>query len=375
MKKIVVMIPMLLLLAGCAAFPYNHEIESTVLMRTLGVDVGTQSVDGVAVTASSGARAGAGTQEAQPPTVLSAQADTISAACQRMQSFGEQFIFYGDVEQLLVGQGQAERSLTAVLTHMGRDRELRLEAQVWCVKGGAAADVLFADPEGEGGGAPDRLEAMREDAGLFSAGFPKTAREALVELSGNGCTFVPALALTASRPGDGSGGASAIVPAGYALFRDGALVGYTDPEASRGVNLLLGQVDTDILELVTPGCSRVALKVSGARVRYAPQVEDGVLTGLTVTCNIEADVAERRGNCILNEETLLWLERALAETTRARMAAAAGQLQALGADCLNLEGRAALAAPWHKAAIGAQWEDVFAALPIQIEVKANIARG
>lgn len=357
-------------LTSCASFPYTHEIESTVLMRTLGVDVGTASVDGVAVTASAGARSSAGTQEGQAPTRLSAQADTISAACQQMQGLGDRFIFFGDVEQLLVGEGQAARSLTAVLSHVGRDRALRLEAQVWCVRGASAADVLFSDQEGAGA----RLDAMREDAGLFSAGLPKSAREALVELSLNGCTFVPALALTERRAGDGAAGETAIVPAGYALIRDGALAGWTDPEASRGVNLLLGKVDTDVLELVTPDCSRVALKISGARTRYAPQVTDGALTGLTVTCHIEADVAERRGECVLNEETLLWLERALAGVTKRRMAAAVEQLQALDADCLGLGAKAALAAPWHKTLLASQWQARFATLPITIEVEANVAR-
>lgn len=54
-------------LTGCsapAALPYTHDIETTVLIRTLGVDVGTQSLDGVGVTASSGARP---SNESTPP--------------------------------------------------------------------------------------------------------------------------------------------------------------------------------------------------------------------------------------------------------------------------------------------------------------------
>ena len=40
-------------LTGCApldALPYAYEIEDTVLLRTLGVDMATQRLDGVAVT-------------------------------------------------------------------------------------------------------------------------------------------------------------------------------------------------------------------------------------------------------------------------------------------------------------------------------------
>lgn len=359
-------------LAGCAAFPFAHEIESTVLMRALGVDVGTESIDGVAVTASSGARPAAGTQKPEPPTVLAAQADTVSAACQRIQALGDQFVFYGDVDQLLLGEGQAQRSLTTVLAHVGRDRDLRLEAQLWVVKGASAADVLFSAEEG--GGASSRLDAMREDAGLFSAALPKTARETLVELTRNGCTFVPALAAVPSRAGDGATGGTAIAPAGYALFRDGALVGWTDSETSRGVNLLLGQVDTDIFEVMTPDCSRVALKINGASVKYQLVVENGLLTGLAVQGKIEADVAERRGDCVLDQETLAWLEHALATVAQGRMAAAAALLQALDADCLGLGAKATLAAPWYKEVVGDQWGAAFASLPVTVFVEAKVAR-
>lgn len=377
MKKVLWLLPVVGLLSGCAAtmaFPYTHEIEATVLLRTLGVDVGTESMDGVAITASSGARASAGTQQGGPPTVLFAQADTMSAACQKIQTYGDKFVFYGDVEQLVVGEGQAQRSLSAVLDHVARDRELRLEAQLWVVRGGAASDVLFLTAEGEGKGAADRLEAMREDAGLFSRSMPKTAREALVELSRNGCTFAPALARIPKAPGDGAEGEAALALAGYAVFRDGALAGWTDPESSRGVNLILGRVDTDLLELTLPGGGKTALKITQARTKCAPVVEGGALTGVRITCKLEADVAERRGEVVLDGDTRSWLEARLREITKGRIQAAVGLGQSLDADYLGLLSKLELAAPWHKELLKAAWPQAFAGLPVDVVVEANVAR-
>lgn len=374
MKKMLWVVLALCFLTGCAGKRITHEIESTVLMRTLGVDVGSESMDGVAVSASSGARQAAGTQQAQPPTVLFAQADTVSAACQKIQTYGDEFVFYGDVEQLVVGEGQAQRSLDAILVHMARSRELRLEAQLWVVRGGAASDVLFLSAEGQGAGAADRLEAMREDAELFSKSLPKTAREALVELSRNGCTVVPALTLAPKTPGDGARGEAALAPAGYAVFKDGALTGWTDPESSHGVNLVLGQVDTDIIELTWPGGGKVALKINGARTKCAPVVEGGVLAGLAITCRIEADVAERRGNVTLDDAGLKWMEERLSTTTKGRIQAAVELGQSLNADYLGLGSKAALSAPWHKALLERTWPHIFAKLPIHVTVSANVAR-
>ena len=105
-------------LTGCApldALPYAYEIEDTVLLRTLGVDVATQRLDGVAVTASSGERPAVGDSPGQAGVVLSAQADTVSAARTMMQSYGKDELFFGDVEQV-VGRPVSYTHLTLPTT-------------------------------------------------------------------------------------------------------------------------------------------------------------------------------------------------------------------------------------------------------------------
>ena len=88
MRRIITPFIMLsLLLTGCSALPYAHQIDKTVLMEVLGVDAGAGET--VTVTAASGARPGD-----QEPLVLSAQAGTISAACADMGQRGEDFVFF-----------------------------------------------------------------------------------------------------------------------------------------------------------------------------------------------------------------------------------------------------------------------------------------
>lgn len=363
-----------LALAGCSwvSLPRAHEIERTVLMQALGVDVGTESVDGVAVTASSGARTGAGDSPGAAPVVLSAQADTVTAACTEMQTYGTDYVFYGDVEHVLVGEGQAQRGVKPLLEHMARDPELRLEAQVWCVKSATAADVLFTSA-GDGGAA-ERLAAVEADDKLLSASVPRTARETLVDLERNGCTFLPAVGLVPARPGDGTEGEMAVDPAGYALFRDGALAGWAEGEAAKGIDLLLGRGAPDILELVTPDCARTALRLTGERVSIAPVFSGDTLTGLRVECSLESEAAELRGPGNLNGETRAWLEAELSRVTARRLQAALALLQSLDADCLGLGARAALAAPWRKMALEQQWDNRFSELEVQIEAAGQVAR-
>lgn len=363
-------------LAGCApldALPYAYEIEDTVLLRTLGVDVGTQSLDGVGVTASSGERPAVGDSPGQAGVVLSAQADTVSAARTMMQSYGKDELFFGDVEQVVVGEGLAQRGLDDLLALMARDPELRLEARLWVVRGGSASDVLFGGEES--GGVDDRLDAMESNADQGAATLPRTAREALVDLARSGTTFLPALAQGPSRPGDGAEGDTTVSTAGYALFRDGALCGWAAGEEAHGIHLLLGRADGGLLECAAPDGARVALLLTGVRTGYTPIFRGGALAGLEVKCKVEARLAEVRGGDALSREELAWLEAETARLCRTRMETALSHSRALEADYLNLRQRAALSAPWRKDELEQDWEEDFPGLAFTVNVQVKVAGG
>lgn len=363
-------------LAGSApldALPYAYEIEDTVLLRTLGVDVGTQSLDGVGVTASSGERPAVGDSPGQAGVVLSAQADTVSAARTMMQSYGKDELFFGDVEQVVVGEGLAQRGLDDLLALMARDPELRLEARLWVVRGGSASDVLFGGKES--GGVDDRLDAMESNADQGAATLPRTAREALVDLARSGTTFLPALAQGPSRPGDGAEGDTTVSTAGYALFRDGALCGWAAGEEAHGIHLLLGRADGGLLECAAPDGARVALLLTGVRTGYTPIFRGGALAGLEVKCKVEARLAEVRGGDALSREELAWLEAETARLCRTRMETALSHSRALEADYLNLRQRAALSAPWRKDELEQDWEEDFPGLTFTVNVQVKVAGG
>ena len=363
-------------LPGCApldALPSAYEMEDTVLLRTLGVDMATQRLDGVAVTASSGERPAVGDSPGQAGVVLSAQADTVSAARTMMQSYGKDELFFGDVEQVVVGEGLAQRGLDDLLALMARDPELRLEARLWVVRGGSASDVLFGGEES--GGVDDRLDAMESNADQGAATLPRTAREALVDLARSGTTFLPALAQGPSRPGDGAEGDTTVSTAGYALFRDGALCGWAAGEEAHGIHLLLGRADGGLLECAAPDGARVALLLTGVRTGYTPIFRGGALAGLEVKCKVEARLAEVRGGDALSREELAWLEAETARLCRTRMETALSHSRALEADYLNLRQRAALSAPWRKDELEQDWEEGFPGLAFTVNVQVKVAGG
>lgn len=336
-------------LAGCEApgfLPYARELEDMALIRTMGVDAAGEGA--VEVTVSSGRQGGQG----EEPVVLSGRSATISGACLEMQGEGSSYIYYGHVGQLLLGEDLAARGVKPALEYVIRDVEMRPGTQLYLVRGrGAGAAIRAA--AGAGGSAADRLEAMEDDAGLLSHSMPVTAGDALERLERDGAAFVPAVREEAGT----------LEAVGYGILKEGWLAGWAEGEAAEGINLLMGRVDADVLEL-----EEAALRVVGAKTAVGPIFEGERLTGLSLRCRVDANLAEVSGGA--GPEELL---QALEEVEQARIRAALDLSRALDADFLGLRGRACLAAPWRKKAVEEQWD--LPALTLEVRVEGRILRG
>lgn len=358
-------LPALLLLSGCRAdfLPYAREIEHIALMRTMGVDA---AGDGVAVTVSSGVQSKGPDKGEEPPVVLSRTAGTVSGALLSMQADGASYIFYGHVGQLLLGEALALRDARPALDYVLRDIEMRLDTELYLVRG-SAGGLISGASEGTASAA-DRLDAMEEDAGLLSHATPRTVGMVLADLDVQGAAYAPALALT------GGEGARTLDAVGYGILKGGVLAGWTTPAQARGINLLEGEVDADVVELDLPSGDRCAARVVGARTHIAPVFQGNTLTGVSVVCSVDANLAEAPDGLNLEEEGVLAeLEEALAGVEGTRARAALELSRGLEADFLGLERRAGLAAPWRWAEIQDQWD--LPGLELELIVQANLERG
>ena len=216
-----------LLLTGCSGLPTAREMGDMALLRTLGVD---PSPAGVAVTGSTGPRARGLQGEGEPALVLTADRASLSAACLAMQGQSDSFVFFGYVDQLLVGQALAEEGVRPVLDYFSRDAELGLGAQLWLIRGGAAREALSA---GGDEGLDARLETLQNDSEMGIANLTRTAGEVYTDLLELGCAYVPALSPT----GDGD---ALLREAGYGVLKGDALAGFLAGEAAEGLELLAG---------------------------------------------------------------------------------------------------------------------------------------
>jgi len=341
----------LALLTGCDHLPYPREMGDMAPLRTMGVD---KAGEKVSLTLSTGPRAQGLQGERQPALTLSAEGETLSAAALSLQSQSDSFVFFGYVDQLLLGEELAGEDVRPVLDWFARDLELGLGAQLWVVQGREAASAVKA---GGDEGTDSRLETLEHDGEMGVAAIPRRAGEVYTDLLELGAAYVPALI-------PGGGEESTLLEGGYAILKDGALVGYLKGEGARGLELLAGEAAAHILAVELPQ-GRVTVRVTSSafRSRFGEN-------GLELSGRVSARLVEHRRLLTPEEREQLREEVALREGARIRTALT--QLQVWGADCLGLGARAGLTDPAKWSALRGDWPREFARQEPTVELWAEL---
>ena len=291
--------------------PRGREMGSMALIRTLGVDW----EDGqYVVTASTGRRArGFQGEEAMEPLILSARRDTLSAALAAVAAGSEQEVYFGYVDQLLLGRELAKRGALPVLERFIGEEELGLGAQVWLICGQAKAAVTCG---GEEGAEPRLTVLAKGEEG--SAGFGRTVGAVLTDLNENGCAYVPALEQ------DQRG---LLWEKGCGILAADGLRGWLFGAQAQGMKLLTGGGAGDVIELADGRAAEIA----------------GVRTGLTwdedsrtmvVRCRIALRLTE--GGAGLAQEEREALLRQIEMLEEERIGGTLRTLSNWKSDCLGL---------------------------------------
>ena len=134
----------LLFLAGCSGLPAAREMGDMALLRTMGVDAAPA---GVELTVSTGPRARGLQGEGTPALTLSAGGESLSAACLALQGRSDSYVFFGYVDQLLLGEELTKRGVWPVLDYFAQDAQLGLGVQMWAIRGANAAQAVQAGGE------------------------------------------------------------------------------------------------------------------------------------------------------------------------------------------------------------------------------------
>ena len=345
-----------LCLTGCAGVPAAREMGNMALLRAMGVDTDGEAV---LVTASTGLRASGTQGEEAEALTLRAGGPSLSAACLSMQGQSDSYVFFGYVDQLLLGEELARQGVRPVLDYFARDVELGLGARLWLVRGTRAGQAV--DSGGEEG-VDSRLSTLQTDGELGAVPQSRTAGEVYTDLLERGSAFVPALAL--------AGEEGRLTATGYGVLSGERLVGFLEGGEAQGLELLAGCLSADILEEELPGGNRTAVRLISARTRSTLAFQGERPAALRLTCQVTGRLEEYQS--LLTGGERAQLAARLEQRLTRRLEQALARLQDWGTDCAGLGPRAALACPGKWQRIQGDWSRWFAQLAAEVQVTVKL---
>lgn len=331
MKRILLCALLCLVLGGCSGKGYEdmREIESFEIIRTLGVDY----EDGMyTVTAASGSASGSDV------TVLTARSVTVARAMQKMQNYStKKYIFFGHTANYLVGEAAAEHDLSACLEYVERGFDMRLDTNLFIVRGGTA-EAAIAGASEKGEGVTEHLLALEKDVQILSENRIVDCGEAAEELAADGCTVITAVSLWENENVPVGENKKGVQVVGSAVIKDGRLAGYADVDTARGITLLTDRFVSDAAELPDGNGSYMAVELTDGRTEYSARFGDGGIKKIIIRAKLRGSISEMESPVdIYNERVLTEVERVLAKRELERIVNVIELSRRLDADFLELK--------------------------------------
>ena len=351
------------LLTGCGGgLPRAREMGEMALMRTMGVDGNGEGT--LAVTVSTGKRA-VGTQGGTAaPLILYAESPSLSGACREIQGLSSYHVFYGYVDQILLGESMALQGVEPVLEYLSRDVELGLGAQIWLVRDGSAQSAIESGGES---GVEEQLSILRKSRELGVGGLTRTAEEVFQDILEQGGTYLPALHCVPSE----QEGEASLLEWGYGVLREDRLVGYLEGDGARGLELLAGQGNGDLLEVELSGGLAV-VEIGQTTTQFIPVYQQRELKEIHLVCQVNGALTEFPSP--MEGEEVNRLRELVEQQETQKIQRALDQLRSWRVDCVGIGHQLSMAAPEGWRWIEEDWERLFVNVPITVTVQATINR-
>lgn len=298
MKKIMVLtfaVCILLLSACSGGIDQSYkEIEQLLVIQAMGFD---STSSGVVLSVSSGSDGMGGQSEAATETLrLKASATTLLEAQEIIQDYSaSEELFFSHTSYIVLGESALKNGIALYLDYIERDDAFRLDVPLFAVSGGSAEELVV----GTGNESYDAVNVLssvernvtdRGSAHVYSAG------EVAADLGRNGSALICAVRTVSAQSvlPDAAKGETTAVFDGYAVLRDGKLVGKIGADDALAVNLIHNEAGSSLIVL-SDGDEAATLTLSGCDCEVSAVCKNGELSGLKVSLSAKASLKESGG--------------------------------------------------------------------------------
>lgn len=279
------------------------------------------------------------------PAILSAGANSISTALQRIRNYScEESLFCAHVGHILIGDEAARQGIENILSYICHSSEIRVDLPVYMLTNSSARNAM----DGVGNdkkGIAEILQAVQSALSERGESHIFTAAEIIRSMESNGSALICALEYAPASESDTESTAAIY---GYGVFKDYSLIQLIDRENAVGVGFLINKLGVSDVSVSDVNGNNVTLEIDKGGSKIYPIWSDaGELKGLEVQAEVSAAVLEINGGRSdlddprYEDQLIAQLE---AEVSK-RISSVLQLSKKLGADFLGLSDRVEYADP------------------------------
>lgn len=349
------------MLAGCSGSIYANyrAIEQMVLIQTVGYDLEKNGDVGMSVSSGKGAKG-------QETVRLSATAESVGQAAEKLQSLSaKEELSFLQASYIMLGENAANDA-ERFLDYVERSVQTRMDTPLIVVRGGTAAKAITGTG-GEKAEITEVLSAIKREAERSGDTRLFTVGETACSLAESGA----ALCCAVKEIEDPNTGVPTVVCDGFAVLREGRLVGWVEKSCARGVTLMLGEMG-GMVSLP----SGVTVEITGAGMDLKPEWSDGgELRSLEVKVKVQAQVTELKYAAALTDQAVIAaLEEELEDVSSLWVRKVLSVSRAAKADFMGLGRELEVRYPLKWEQYADEWPDALEYLTIRVTPEAEITR-
>ncbi|MDN5301393.1 MAG: spore germination protein [Thermoanaerobacteraceae bacterium] len=361
----------LLILSGCWN---NRDLSELNMVTALGIErsedgkvlVTVQVVEPAAIQSTASGKGKGGGEQPKPVFTVSYKGETVFDALRSMLSQVDKRLFLSTTQVLILGERLSKDGIVGVLDFFQRDHEVEYEMDVLVAKDTTPTELLQIEND------IDPIPAVYIKKTVENTvSRAKVKRTMLIDL-------IKDIGNSGRQPVIGQitkAGEKVVRTEGAAAFKDGKLVGWLGPYATRGFLFATDKVKSAIVNIPADD-GKISMEIIRSKGKVDIKFENGKPALLTVQISLEANVGEYEGEGKLaSPDALHKLEEILGEEIKKEIGMAIKLAQKeYSSDIFGFGEQIHKYHPQYWKKVENNWDDVFSNLPVEIKVDAEVRR-
>jgi spore germination protein KC len=371
---------------GCWDIRYLDELSIVIAMGldtsdTANIKVSVQVVNPTEVSA--GSRKGAGGGGGSSVTSYSETGPTIIEAIRKMNNKTSRILYFSQNQVLVIGEDLAREGVRQLFDFIERDPALRTDFYVLIAKGAQASDVLKINTPIEkipGNKIHDSVENVEKKLGTA---YRVTMRDIIEHINSGKQEIVAGSIEIAGdiKNGGGKQNLEKINPAtllklnGMAVFKHEKLVRFLSPGESKGLAWIEDKIKTAVVPISCKKDGIIDIEVIHSTTNMKVKLQQGH-PSVSIHVQQEGNIGEMLCTDIdiSDKKTFELLEKQTEEQTKKQILDTVKKAQQMDSDIFGFAAAVYKAKPAYWKKNKNNWQDIFAKLPVAVEVETNIRR-